>query len=465
MSLVVHLILRLIGIVALCLACAVGWVLLDSHRAIETETVATADRVTHTLENLYWRELLWHSGLSKEQLLPVPDWETLTTMKVIAPGVCVTFSAGTVVPRRLCSQLDGIGTPAPAWFKRSYESVFGTDPTVERPLSVRQRDAGTIAVTADPGTAIRQAWRQISIVVGVAAMLAIAIGVLGALVIGYSLMPTRTIIGGLRRLERGDYSYRLPVLPTAEFNLIARAVNDLTCRLAETTAQRLELTNRLFQVQEEERRALARDLHDEFGQCLAGIGALAAAIEAGAGGRPELVEDARKIAAVTKRMSGTLKGALARLRSQEVDELGLEASLAQLVAGWNVSAAPQAVFHLDIVGNLADLPLSITLSIYRIAQECLTNAVRHGKPRDVRLHVERMDVGDGAVSVSVEDDGGGTPSRLNATAGFGILGMRERVAALGGRLSIGHAAKGVRVSAFIPLMSQLSQSAALPEPI
>jgi signal transduction histidine kinase len=229
--------------------------------------------------------------------------------------------------------------------------------------------------------------------------------------------------------------------------------------LAETTAQRLELTNRLFQVQEEERRALARDLHDEFGQCLAGVGALAAAIEAGATDHPELVQDARSIAAVTKRMTATLKGALARLRSQEVDELGLEASLAQLVAGWNVNTAPEAVFHLDIVGNLADLPLSITLSIYRIAQECLTNAARHGKPHDVRLHVERLEAGDGAVSVSVEDDGGGSPSRLNGATGFGILGIRERVAALGGRLSIGHAGKGVRVSAFIPLMPPLTGSA------
>lgn len=454
MNLFVNLVLRLVGIVVVCLGCAIAWVIVDTHRTLEAETSATAVRVVQTLENLYWRQLLWTSGLLSDQLLPIPEWQTLGTMKVVAPGLCVTFRAGTESPHVLCSQLDAIEVPAPDWFKQAYETAFSTYPVVHRALSPRIKDAGAIIVSADPEAAVRQVWRQIHIVVSVAAMLALGIGVLAALVIGYSLIPARTIIGGLRRLERGDYRYRLPGFRTAEFDHIARAVNDLTGRLSETTAQRLELTNRLFQVQEEERRALARDLHDEFGQCLTGVSALAAAIEAGATDRPELVQDARSIAAVTKRMSTTLRGALARLRSQEVDELGLEASLAQLVAGWNVKASPQSVFHLNVVGDLADLPITITLSIYRIAQECLTNAVRHGKPRDVRLLVERHNIGSGAVSVCVEDDGGGSPSQLNTNTGFGVLGIRERVAALGGSLSIGQAGKGIRVSALIPLMHQ-----------
>jgi len=452
MNLFVNLMVRLVGVVVICLGCVVGWVVVDTHRALETETAATADRVVQILENLYWRQLLWSSGLLTDQLLPIPEWQTLGTMKVVSPGLCVTFRAGTESPRVLCSQLDAIESPAPHWFKQVYEAVYSSYPVVHRSLTPRIKDAGAIIVNADPGAAVCQVWRQVYIVVSVAAMLAWGIGILAALVIGYSLMPARTIIGGLRRLERGEYRYRLPGFRTVEFNHIARAVNDLTGRLAETTAQRLELTNRLFQVQEEERRALARDLHDEFGQCLTGVTALAAAIEAGAEERPDLAQDARSIATITKRMSTTLRGALARLRSQEVDELGLEASLAQLVAGWNVKASPQSVFHLDVVGDLADLPMSITLSIYRIAQECLTNAVRHGKPRDVRLLVERHCLGQGAVSVSVEDDGGGSPAQLNTNTGFGVLGIRERVAALGGSLSIGQAGKGIRVSALIPLM-------------
>jgi len=466
MNLFAHLVLRLAAVVLLCLVCAVGWVLVDAHRSIDKEAAASADRVARSLEALYWNQLLWRGGLNRDHLVPIPDWDTMSTMKVIAPGVCITFAPGNETPRRLCSQLETISAPAPDWFVGFYDRILGGYARVERPLSARQPMAGLIAAEPDKAAAVRQAWHQVHVVLSVAALLAAGIGVFAALFIGQSLMPARTIVAGLRRLERGDFSYRLPRYRTAEFNQISLAVNDLTARLAETTTQRVALTNRLFQVQEEERRALARDLHDEFGQCLAAVGALATIIEMeSAANQPEVAKDARSIIDVTKRMTTTLRGALARLRSQEVEELGLEASLAQLVAGWNVQNEPQAVFHLDVVGDLAEVPEATAQNIYRIAQECLTNAARHGKPHDVRLHVERVDEeGADAVALSVEDDGGGSPAKLSSTSGYGLLGIRERVAALGGSLSIGQAPRGVRIAALIPLLPSRDGSGAMPMP-
>ena len=449
MNLFAHLVLRLGGVVLLCLACAIGWVLIDAHRSIEKETTASAGRVAQTLEALYWRELLWRGGLNREHIVPMPDWQTLATMKVISPGVCVTFAPANEVPKRLCSQLEAITVPAPDGFKSFYGWMFGDFVRIEQPLTQRQPLAGTVTAQPDAEAAMRQAWHQIEIVLSVAGLLAAAIGVLAALLIGHSLMPARSIVASLKRLAQGDFSHRLPRYRTAEFNEISRAVNDLSTRLGETTAQRVALTNRLFQVQEEERRALARDLHDEFGQCLAAVGALATVIEMESKpDRPDLAQDARSIIETTKRMTGTLRGALARLRSLEVEELGLEASLAQLVAGWNVQSAPQATFHLDVKGDLGEMPRATAQSIYRIAQECLTNAARHGSPQDVRLHVER---GATAVALSVEDDGGGSPSKLSGASGYGLLGIRERITALGGSLSIGPAPRGVRIAAVIPL--------------
>jgi signal transduction histidine kinase len=94
------------------------------------------------------------------------------------------------------------------------------------------------------------------------------------------------------------------------------------------------------------------------------------------------------------------------------------------------------------------MPRATAQNIYRIAQECLTNAARHGRPQDVRLRVER---GDRAVALSVEDDGGGSPAKLNQASGYGLLGIRERIDALGGSLSIDAAPRGLRVAAVIPL--------------
>jgi signal transduction histidine kinase len=278
--------------------------------------------------------------------------------------------------------------------------------------------------------------------------------VLATLMIGHALIPARTIIDGLRRLQQGDLSWRLPRFRTAEFNLIARAFNELSEDLTRTNAARAALTTRLFQVQEEERRALARDLHDEFGQCLSATSALAASIEAGAPpDRTDLADDARAIARAQKQMMGNLRNALVRLRSQDIEEIGLEASLRQLVSNHNAHSASRAVFRLSIAGKLAALPKQVAIDIYRIAQECLTNAVKHGAPTEVRLSVERMVTEHGTIALSVEDDGGGDAARINRKQGHGILGMRERIAALGGSLSMEKAMRGVRVSAIIPIIA------------
>jgi len=383
----------------------------------------------------------------------VPDWESMATMKSIAPGVCIRFTRSAEPAREVCSQTEGVGSPAPAWFVDGYARLFGPHGSVTRPLTFRQRDAGLVEARAEPAAAVRQAWHQVTIMVSVAAAMALGIALLATLLIGHALMPARSIVRGLRRLEQGDHGHRLPAFGATEFSLIARAVNDLAGRLSATTAERIALTKRLFQVQEEERRALARDLHDEFGQCLTATAALGASIEAGATDRPDLADDARAIVRIARQMMGTLRGALARLRSQDLEELGLQDSLVQLVARWNASTTRRGTFHLDVAGDLATVPAEAAVNVYRIAQECLTNAARHGRPHHVHLRVEHSEhVGDNAVAVSVEDDGGGDATVINAASGHGILGIRERIAALGGSLSIAAAAHGVRVAAVIPLM-------------
>jgi two-component system, NarL family, sensor histidine kinase UhpB len=451
MRLLIHLILRLVGVVLLCLACTTGWVLFGAHRDIETDIVISADRVADNLRSLYWRELLWRDGVYREALLPAPDWQSMVTLKLIAPGICVRFRLARQEPREVCSQTEGIGRAAPEWFVGAYTALFGPHSTVMRPLTIRAREAGAITARADSATAVRQAWRQVAVMVSVAAAMAVGIALLAALSIGHALRPAHRIIRGLRRLEEGDYSHRLPGFATAEFNHIARATNDLAGRLAHTTAERVALTKRLFQVQEDERRALARDLHDEFGQCLTATAALAAAIEAGATDRSELRDDARAIARITRQMMNTLRGALSRLRSQDLEELGLQASLVQLVVRWNTGTANSATFHLETAGDLGNVPADAAVNIYRIAQECLTNAARHGRPRHVHLRVAHLRDDADSVALSVEDDGGGDAGRIGTASGHGILGMRERIAALGGSLSISDAGRGVKVAATIPL--------------
>jgi len=452
MNLLAHLIFRLAAVVALCLAVSIGWVMVDAHRTIEHETAASADRVGRHLEALYWQKLLWRGGMSKETLLPQPDWETLPTLTIVSPGICVAFSPPGTAPRRICSQVEALGPEPPAWFAHLYTSLLGPHQPITRALSVREKDAGTIVTVADPDAALRQSWGRVSVIAAVASVLAGCIAVLAALMIGHTLMPAGTIIHGLRELQRGNNAFRLPRFRAAEFDHIAHAVNALAEDLSRTNAARVALTTQLLQVQEDERRALARDLHDEFGQSLTATIALAALIETSATeGREDVAEDARMIAAVQKRMMETLRTTLVRLRSQSIEEIGLEASLRQLVSDYNMQSASRTAFRLNLIGQMAAVPKQVAIDIYRIAQECLTNAVKHGRPTEVRVKVEHLVSANGTIALSVEDDGGGDAGRIKRDGGHGLLGIRERVSALGGKLSISNAAAGLRISATIPL--------------
>lgn len=456
MRLLNYLLLRLGAVVLLCLAGAIGWSLFNAHRAVEANTSASAERVQRQLQAIYWQELLWRGGMSKEALLPQPEWQTLSTLDAISPGVCVTFAPPRGEAKTLCSQVEALGPDAPAWFAALDGWLFGPHRSIVKALSLHDRSAGSLTTRAEPDAALRQSWNQVSIAAWVAAAMAAGVSILAAFVIGHALQPIRIIIGRLRKLEQGERNFRLPAFHTAEFNHISRAVNDLAETLTRMETARAAMTAKMFQVQEDERRALARDLHDEFGQCLTATLALAALIESNAGSdatrRNEMARDARTITGLQRRMIGTLRGTLARLRAQHIEEVGLEASLRQLVSDFNVQSGSRAIVRLNASGGLASLPRHVAVHIFRIAQECLTNAMRHGSPTEVRLSVERDGSPAGTVSVSVEDDGGGDPGLLDRSPGHGMLGIRERIAVLGGSLSIGQASRGVRIAAVIPVM-------------
>ena len=146
-----------------------------------------------------------------------------------------------------------------------------------------------------------------------------------------------------------------------------------------------------------------------------------------------------------------LRDTLKRLRQPAAEELGLEASLVNLVESWQSQSAARPTVQLDMQGDLADLRGPVASTAYRVAQECLTNALRHSAAREILLRIERRGGEKDALLICVEDDGGGDAARVAQSLGFGLTGMRERIAAVGGSLSIARATRGLSVAATIPL--------------
>ena len=157
--------------------------------------------------------------------------------------------------------------------------LFDPGAEIRQPVVFEGRPMGAATAAYDPASQIAQIWRETSRFL---ALMAVTLSVLCLLVyaaLARALRPTRLIRNGLERLAANDLAARLPAFDLAELSAIRTVFNGLAEKLETTLAERRALTRKLIAVQDEERRRLARDLHDEFGQCLAAIGAVAASME------------------------------------------------------------------------------------------------------------------------------------------------------------------------------------------
>lgn len=264
-----------------------------------------------------------------------------------------------------------------------------------------------------------------------------------------ALRPTEDILHALGRMEAGDLNVRLPSFELIELQRISSVFNHLADRLQLTIGDQRRLAVRLLNVREDERRHLARELHDELGQCLTSIQAEAAyARELAADSLPALTPCAEAISRTTAHMMESLQLILRELRPIGLEEFGLAASLAQLVASRNRSSHGRCEHLLTIDGEVDGLPDNLNVSLYRIVQESLTNASKHGGADRVEVALRRDAR---SLVLSVQDNGVATDVP-ESSEGFGLLGMHERVQALGGSLELRpRQPRGLRVEVRLPL--------------
>jgi two-component system sensor histidine kinase UhpB len=227
--------------------------------------------------------------------------------------------------------------------------------------------------------------------------------------------------------------------------LAERKAHDAEARLEE----RREMASLADQRVEEERRLIAHELHDEFGQSVTAIRSLALAIASQGGVRDPATGDvARLISDEAARLYDAMHGLIPRLAPLSLDTLGLAATLESLVRDWQ-RRHPAIAISLRHELSI-ELGPSIALAIYRVVQEGLINALRHAQASRVDIAVQ-CDVRQ--ISATVTDDGVGLPADWARPGHFGLRGLGERVRQLGGTFTIGNNSqgRGVRLAADIPL--------------
>jgi two-component system sensor histidine kinase UhpB len=327
--------------------------------------------------------------------------------------------------------------PAPGWFAALIA------PAAERrevPITVDGRRIGSAFITGEPADEVAEVWENTAALGATAlALNAVMIAILYVL-FGRVLRPLARLAGGLVDLERRHYAVRLARPAPDELAGITDRFNALAQALDAARIENARLTHRLISAQDDERRQVALELHDEVGPCLFGLRANAGSVQTAVGGLPDaaarLVEArAGEMVSIIARLQAINRNLLNRLRPMALGHVPLRELLSGLARD-RLCDHPGVAIALSVGALRASYGDPADLTIYRGVQEGITNAVRHADPRTITIEIGE-DAGPASgrhVSVVIRDDGRGIDPA--APRGFGLTGMHQRVHALGGECRV-----------------------------
>lgn len=307
-----------------------------------------------------------------------------------------------------------------------------------------------IMLKAMPDNDVADSWRQLTSAAIVLGGVCIAGFGLVFVTIGRALRPLDTLAAALAQVGSGDYAARVEVRGPKELARLGQSFNSMAEDLAAMRRRTRVLEEQVLKLQDEERAELARDLHDEIGPHLFATNIDATMIgQALSAGKPdEALRHVKSIQGAVTRMQRQVREILGRLRPARLTELGFAAAIDDLVEFWR-SRRRDLVFKVSLKIDDIDLPEAIQEVAYRVVQEGLSNAVRHGQP--TRIEVE-IDIGvDQALHIRVADNGL-VRSQDDSRPRFGLVGMRERIEAVGGSMTIeAGVGRGWTILAIAPL--------------
>ncbi len=238
--------------------------------------------------------------------------------------------------------------------------------------------------------------------------------------------PLQRLAGLMRRIDLNRPGQRLDASGQGEIALLGATFNEMLARLA---AQRQESVMLTLTAQEEERRRIARNLHDEIGQNLTAV--LLQLDRLGKRVRPDLRDEFLETVEFVRTSLDEVRRVARELRPGVLEDLGLANALLELCTTFSATAGLRIDRRISPV--LPPLSPQTELVIYRVAQESLTNALRHSEATQVGLRLERVP---GGVVLRVTDDGRGLPEGVVASGGGGLRGMQEWALLVGGQLDV-----------------------------
>lgn len=288
-------------------------------------------------------------------------------------------------------------------------------------------------------------------------VLILALGTLAAY--GLASLLTRPIarmVDATRALAKGDFQWRAPIWAKDEIGHLGMAFNDMSEKLKQKEEMRARLLAKVMSAQEEERKRISRELHDETGQALTSLMVGLKVIE-GSQNLSEVAQKASELRATAAKTLDEVHNLTVELRPSALDDLGLEAALQRYLKDYSTARGINVDSHMGGIRGRR-LLTAVETAIYRIVQEALTNVAKHAQAKNVNVILESRE---GSLVVIIEDDGIGFDVSAFSDYGhddkrLGIFGMMERALLIGGRLTV-ESKPGVGTTIFLEVPLELSE--------
>lgn len=441
MSLKLLLNLMITALMAVLLVIGVALTIHNSQENIRAELESTSALALHLID----KELLYFADEIAEQKLKTPF--SLNSLGQIRHLRVEYYDArGNLRDSNQTEFQAALRNPPPPWFVYLM-NVFSSDiEPRKRVIHANNKLIGEVVITPDPTYEITEVWEDSLGMLKLVGIFFVAVNVMVFWAVGKALKPVDQILDAINQVEQGNLDARMPPFRLPELAQISVKFNHMAATLQTSITRNHKLSQQLLNLQEEERKSLSRDLHDEIGQSLTAIHADATAIVNASEQDTPVNQSARAIVAVARQVISIVRHIVEQLRPETLDKLGLKIALEELVSSWQQRYKMQTC-DLRISSDLAEVPEAVSITAYRVVQECLTNIARHAAARRVTVDVW---IESGELAIVVQDDGCGfNPGQA---AGFGLIGMRERVTGAGGELEIdSNLAKGTTVMVRLPL--------------
>uniref|UniRef100_Q07MS8 Signal transduction histidine kinase, glucose-6-phosphate specific n=1 Tax=Rhodopseudomonas palustris (strain BisA53) TaxID=316055 RepID=Q07MS8_RHOP5 len=351
--------------------------------------------------------------------------------------------------------VDGTPTP-PSWFVRL---VHPAQTTISVPVNVDGRSFGSLVITSHPIDEMNEIWDGIVTQIEIGAAVAVLLLLITMTVVSRALTPIQSLAEAMASIEAGHYGVRVELGGPPELAAICAKLNHLAGVLGAAIDDKRRLAARVVSLQDAERKEIARELHDEFGPFLFALRAHAGSLTRMAAlPSPDIAALQKHGAAMLEQINALQRSnrrVLERLRPAGLSELGLVEALQALARLWR-ETHPDVAIVMAVSPSLPVASEIVELTIYRVVQEALTNVFRHAGATRVEVTIEAFERSTAehhgsAVRVRVEDDGIGLPA--DHKLGHGLTGMRERVMALGGTMTLSSADRGMTLGVVIPMAS------------